>query len=143
MSGSDFDTAVEQYHQAVDALITGDPSRHKLIWSRQPDVTLANPFGPPILGWSEVEKVMDRAASHLRNGEPNRSERISGHVGSDLAYIVEIERTKVKVGESDTLSPVSLRVTTIFRLEDGQWKVVHRHADPITSPQPIESIIEK
>jgi ketosteroid isomerase-like protein len=87
--------------------------------------------------------VTDRAASHLRDGEPNHFERISEQVGADLAYIVEIERTRVKVGGSGDMSPVSLRVTTIFRLEDGQWKVVHRHADPITSPQPIESIIEK
>lgn len=143
MSGSDFNTAVEQYHQAVNATITGDPSLQKLIWSTQTDVTLANPFGPPIRGWSEVEKVIARAASHLRDGEPNRFERISAHIATDMAYIVEIERTRVKVGESDALSPVSLRVTTIFRLEQGQWKVVHRHADPITSPQPVESIIEK
>jgi hypothetical protein len=26
--------------------------------------------------------------------------------------------------------------------EDGTWKVVHRHADPITTAQPIESILQ-
>jgi hypothetical protein len=26
---------------------------------------------------------------------------------------------------------------------DGIWKVVHRHADPITTVQPAESIIQK
>jgi ketosteroid isomerase-like protein len=143
MSGSDFDAAVEQYHQAVNAIVKGDSSPQKLIWSRQADVTLANPFGPPIRGWSEVEMVIDRAASRLKDGESSRFERISGHLGTDMAYIVEIERTRVKVGQSDELAPVSLRVTTIFRLEDGQWKVAHRHADPITSPRPVESIIEK
>jgi len=143
MSESNFDAAVVHYHQAVDAIIKGDSSPQKQVWSGQSDVTLANPFGPPIRGWSEVEKVIGRAASHLRGGEPNRFERISGHVGTDMAYIVEIERTRVKVGQSDELSPVSLRVTTIFRLEEGQWKVVHRHADPITSPQPVESIIDQ
>ena len=143
MTGSDFDAAVVHYHQAVDAIIKGDSSPQKQVWSGQSDVTLANPFGPPIRGWSEVEKVIGRAASHLRGGEPNRFERISGHVGTDMAYIVEIERTRVRVGQSDELSPVSLRVTTIFRLEEGQWKVVHRHADPITSPQPVESIIDQ
>jgi ketosteroid isomerase-like protein len=85
---------------------------------------------------------MDRASSQLRDGEPTRFERISGHTGTDLAYIVEIERTRAKVGGSDEASPVSLRVTTIFRLEDGKWRILHRHADPITSARAIETIIQ-
>jgi hypothetical protein len=31
----------------------------------------------------------------------------------------------------------------IFRPEDGTWKVVHRHADPITTLQPAESVIQE
>ena len=49
----------------------------------------------------------------------------------------------MKVGGIDELSAVSLRATTIFRREDGLWKVLHRHADPITTPRPIESIIQE
>lgn len=142
MSGSDLDLIVEQYHRALDAVVRGDPASMKKLFSRRDDVTLANPIGPPVRGWSEVEKTMERAVSQLREGEPNRFERISGHAGTDLAYMVEIERTRMKVGGSEEASPVSLRVTTIFRLEDGLWKVLHRHADPITSPRPIESILQ-
>jgi ketosteroid isomerase-like protein len=142
MPESDLDLLVGQYHQALDAFVRGDPEPQKKLFSRQEDVTLANPLGPPAKGWAEVEKTMERAASLLREGEPCRFERISGYTGTDLAYMVEIERTRAQAGVSGDVSSISLRVTTIFRLEDGGWKVLHRHADPITSPRPIESVIQ-
>jgi ketosteroid isomerase-like protein len=142
MSASDLDLIVEHYHRALDAFVRGDPAPQKKLFSRRDDVTLANPLGPPARGWSEVEKTMERAVSQLREGERTRFERISGEAGADLAYILEIERTRAKIGGSEEVSPISLRVTTIFRLEDGQWKVLHRHADPITSPRLIESIVQ-
>jgi ketosteroid isomerase-like protein len=40
--------------------------------------------------------------------------------------------------------PIALRATMILRPEeDGEWKVVHLHEDPITSPQPAESVIQE
>jgi ketosteroid isomerase-like protein len=48
-----------------------------------------------------------------------------------------------KVAESEEITPYTLRATMIFRPEDGVWKVVHRHADPITTPQPAESVIRE
>jgi ketosteroid isomerase-like protein len=142
MSESNFDLAVEQYHAALDEVGRGNPAPMKKLLSRRDDVTLANPLGPPVRGWSEVEQTMDRAISQLSGGEPNQFERISGQAGTDLAYLVEIERNRMKLGGSDAMSSVSLRVTTVFRLEDGQWKVIHRHADSITSARPIESIAQ-
>ena len=54
-----------------------------------------------------------------------------------------IERVKAKMGGSGDVTPFALRVTMIFRPEDGEWKIVHRHADPITTPQPAESVIKE
>jgi ketosteroid isomerase-like protein len=48
-----------------------------------------------------------------------------------------------KVGDSDDLRRITLRVTMIYRREDNGWKIVLRKADPIMTPQPIDSIIEK
>lgn len=66
-----------------------------------------------------------------------------GTVTPDLAYIVEVERLKSKVGGREDVVPVNLRVTSIFRREDGRWRLVHRHADPITTVQPAESVLQK
>jgi hypothetical protein len=49
----------------------------------------------------------------------------------------------VKVAGAEEHSPSSLRVTTIFRREDGDWKIAHRHADPISEAQSPESLIQR
>jgi ketosteroid isomerase-like protein len=138
----DLAQTIEEYHRALDAFVTGEPETKKL-FSRRDDVTLANPLGPPVRGWSQVEKVMDHAVAQLREGEPIRFERISEYATDDLAYTVWIERSRMKVGGADEMVPTALRVTTIFRLEDGECRIVHRHADPITGPQPVQSVVER
>jgi ketosteroid isomerase-like protein len=61
-------------------------------------------------------------------------ERIAGGGTPDFAFIVEVERFRARLGESGEMVSGALRVTTIFRPEDGTWKVVHRHADSMGDP---------
>jgi ketosteroid isomerase-like protein len=89
-----------------------------------------------------VERLR-RAVSQLSDGEVLGLEVISGYSSGDLAYIVELERFRVKVGGAREPAPSSLRVTTVFRREEDGWKVLHRHADPITTPRPVESLIRE
>jgi ketosteroid isomerase-like protein len=137
------DELIEQYHQALDEFLKGNPEPLKMMYSHREDVTLANPFGPPVRGWDEVAKVTEHAASQVRDGELVSAEIVAKHVTAELAYVVEIERPKAKIGGSEDITPFALRVTMIFRPEDGEWKIVHRHADPITTPQPAESVIQE
>jgi ketosteroid isomerase-like protein len=139
----DLAQVIEEDHRALDAIVRGDAEPKKKLFSRRDDVTLANPLGPPARGWSQVEATLDRAVAQLRDGEPHRFERIAEFATADLAYIVEIERTQAKLGGSDEVAPFSLRATTIYRREDGEWRIAHRHADPITAPRPIESLAEQ
>ena len=139
----DFDQVIEPYHLALDKIINGDPDGYKQLYSHREDVTLANPFGPPARGWEQVGATLERAASQFRDGEVVGIEPLAKYVTSELAYIVEIERYQTKLGGGEDLSPVALRVTTLFRPEDGTWKVMHRHADPITTAQPAESVIQQ
>ena len=140
---SDLEEVLEQYHRSVDAFLNGDPSPQERLWSRADDVTLANPFGPPARGWTDVSNTLRRAVSQLSDGEVLGRERISGYSSDELAYTLEIERSKVKVGGAREPALSSLRATTIFRREEDGWRIVHRHADPITTPRPIESVVEE
>jgi ketosteroid isomerase-like protein len=142
-TADDFDEVLEQYHLALDEIVKGSPDGYKRVYSHQDDVTLANPFGPPARGWDEVAKTLERAASQFRDGEATGFENVAKYITPDLAYTVEIERCQTKVEGREDVTPIALRVTTIFRPEDGAWKVVHRHADPITTAQPAESVIQK
>src|SRR5215212_9134687 len=139
----DLDKVIEQYHLALGEFMKGNPEPVKQIFSHQEDVTLANPLGPRVRGWEQVDETIDRAASNFRDGEIEGFEIVAKYVNPELAYIVEIERTKAKVGEREDVVPSALRATMIFRPEEGTWKVVHRHADPITTAQPAESVIQK
>ncbi len=83
---------------------------------------------------------MDRAATNFRDGEAIGFERISDYATADLAYTVEIEHFRSKLGGADPITGFSLRVTTVFRREAEDWKIVHRHADPITTSRSTESL---
>ena len=137
----DFDQVVEQYHLALGEFFKGSPEAAKKIFSHREDATLANPFGPLVRGWEQVAEAMDRAASNYRDGEVS-VETAAKYVTSELAYTVKMERCQAKVGGREDVAPLALRVTMIFRPEEGTWKVVHRHADPISAAQPAESVLQ-
>ena len=139
----DFDEVVEQYHLALDEFLKGNPEPVQKLFSHREDVSLANPYGPPVRGWEQVAETMEHAASLRRDGEATGFEIVAKYVTPELAYVVWVERLKAKVGAREEITPYSLRATMIFRPEDGVWKVVHRHADPITTPQPAESVLQE
>jgi ketosteroid isomerase-like protein len=139
----DVDRLIERFHLAQEEFVKGDPEPTQELFSHREDVTLANPLGPPARGGDEVSKTIEDAASTIRDGETPRYETISKLVTPELAYVVWIERQKAKMGGSGDVTPFALRVTMIFRPEDGDWKIVHRHADPITTRRPAESVIQE
>ena len=89
---------LDEYHRAGLEITNGNPDVYKGLYSRRDDVTLANPFGPPARGWSEVSARLDGAADHYREGEVVGFENIVTVTGSDLAYTVEIESYRARSG---------------------------------------------
>ncbi len=139
----DVDELIEQFNLAQGEFVKGNAEPMTKLFSHREDVTLNNPLSPPAHGWKQVASTMERAASQFRDGEIVGYEIIEKHATPEFAYVVRVERARAKVGGSEDVAPISLRVTMIFRPEDGEWKVVHRHADPITTTQAAESVIQE
>jgi ketosteroid isomerase-like protein len=139
----DLDRVLERYHLALGEIVNGDPEPLKQMYSHRDEVSLANPFFPPVSGWDKAARNIERAASRYRDGEIVGFEPVAKYITSELACVMEVERYRAKVGGREDISPMALRVTSILRPEEGTWKVVHRHADPITTPRPAESVIQE
>ena len=60
----------------------------------------------------------------------------------DLELFQHNTTVGMSVGASEELTPIAIRATTVFRRENGTWKVTHRHGDPITSMRPAESVLQ-
>jgi ketosteroid isomerase-like protein len=141
MKTNDLDSAIEHSHAALGAILIGDPTGYQALYSDADDVTLGNPFGAYASGRQNVAATLAGAASHYRDGEVTGIDLIAKHVTDSLACIVEVERARAKVGGGEELVSLALRATSVFRFEHGAWKLVHRHADPITAARSAASVI--
>jgi hypothetical protein len=70
-------------------------------------------------------------------------EEVARVEGSDIAYVFEIRRLEAKTTATCREAIVVLRVTRIFRLEEGRWNLVHRQADPLVGARPLERSIQE
>jgi ketosteroid isomerase-like protein len=124
------------------ALHDGDPQPRLAMWSTKDPVTL---FGAAMSGrgWDEVSGIFRSIASRWSDCTDQRVDIVAAGVSGDLAYTVGFERTSVSV-DGVPVEPYTLRVTHIYRREDGEWKIVHRHGDapPVDQSLPGEASTE-
>jgi ketosteroid isomerase-like protein len=142
MPPASFAEAVERNHRAIEAFMAGDTQPWKDLFAHRDDVTLANPFGGIAVGWEEVSQRLERAASYYSDGEVVGVEAISEVASADLGYTVEIEQVRGRVAGAADPATIALRVSSVYRLEEGAWWLVHRHADPRVKVVAPESILE-
>ena len=111
---------------AEHAIKNGNVAPRLALWTRDEPVTV---FGAGMngFGWAEIEPLFNTVASWFSDSEDFEFELIAAGTSGDLAYTVGYERNRVKVDGVPTT--YSLRVTHVYRRENGQWRIVHRHGD--------------
>lgn len=125
--------AVATFHGALNRLFTGDAAPMKAIWSHAGDVTYMGPTGTKQVGWSQVEPHWDKQAAKKLGGEVDA---VDVHVTASPQLGVAVYYEKGENIIDGQVQPVSIRATTTFRKENGQWKVIGHHTDTLAYLQP-------
>ena len=122
---------------AEKALHNGDVTPRLEMWSANDPVTLFGAYGVAKSGWGEVSDTFRWVASRFSNLAEYDFELVAAGTSGDLAYTVGYERHSASI-EGGPVKPHTLRVTHVYRRENGEWKVVHRHGDEV----PVRDIPE-
>lgn len=125
-------TTIDRAAAAGAQFVTGDAAGYAALLSAGDDLTIFGAFGAGVSGHDAMVERMHWAAARFTGGEMTYEPMAAGSSG-DLGYAVGVERGRVTVTGADGPQEMVLRVTQVFRREDGEWKLVHRHADPLTS----------
>jgi ketosteroid isomerase-like protein len=120
--------ALERQDVAVTAMLNGDPGPTIDFWADSDDVTLFGAWGPIEKGHKSVTDTMRWVGSRFTGADAVDIENTVVASSGDLAYTVGFERSHVSVDGGPMRDGV-LRVTHIYRRIDGEWKLMHRHAD--------------
>jgi ketosteroid isomerase-like protein len=132
-------TTLARQIKAETAIHNGDPASRLEMWSTRDPVTLFGAWGPCKSGTDEVTRISRWVASWFSNCSAYRFELVAAGVSGDLAYMVGYEHSSASV-DGEPAGPRTLRVTHVYRRENGEWKIVHRHGDrlPVDQSPPVE-----
>jgi ketosteroid isomerase-like protein len=128
-----FGEFMERRLAASTAFVNGDIDPLDQISTHTSPATIFGPGGDAVQGADEVNAANADGASRFEPGGTNGFEVMHQGADEDLAYWVGIQHSVVRMQGQDEPIPMDLRVTEIFRQEQGTWMLVHRHADRLSS----------
>ena len=115
-------------YEAELALHNGDAAGRRAIWSRNEPVSVLGAWRNAH-GRQELEELFESLAESFSDCTSYRFELQAYDVFGDMAYTAGLEHTSASIdGEPRTYT---LRATQVYRREDGDWKVAHRHGDTV------------
>ena len=115
---------IQKLEEASTRFQNGDYAGMSDFYADSEDITLLGALGGIARGRRVVETILKGAAARLTRGGDARYTVVAMDVEGDMAYMVGIESI-----EPAAEGLGKLRVTNVFRRFDGEWRLLHRHAD--------------
>lgn len=93
-------------------------------WAQTENIAMDNPLGGIKRGWDEIKAVYER----IFNGPARVYVEFYDytiHETGEMFYAIGREWGEFRNG--DTIVPLAIRTTRIFRMIEGRWQQVHHH----------------
>ena len=119
--------AYPRHQVSADALHSGDPQPFLDVWSEREKTTLFPPEAMAGQGSDAIGSIVRSVATRMSGGTPLALEIVNATVSGDLAFFCGWERCEVAT-DGGAPEPSVMRVTQIYRCEDHEWRLLHRHA---------------
>jgi ketosteroid isomerase-like protein len=139
-----FADVVARLYAAMADVANGDVAAIRALYAHSDDATSFYGWGGYEKGWAAVDERWSWAGRQFKGGTV-RHENVTTVVTPELAYTTDMETFDVQMDGMEGPTRWSNRATHIFRLEDGQWRLLHRHANrledqykPSTRLQPAD-----
>jgi ketosteroid isomerase-like protein len=125
----DFEAFLKRRQEIASAYVRGDGAPLAAIVTELDPATFYGPSGAWETGAKAVAESYARGAKTFGESSSTRLEILQSGASGKLAFWTGLQHASV-ADEKDRKTEMILRVTEVFRLEDGDFKLVHRHADP-------------
>lgn len=120
---------IQRTGEAASAYMGGDTGRYLELTHHARGFTLMAPLGGAPARYEDRAENVKASAGYFKNGE-SKLEAVEAHAWGDTVVLAMIERQHGEVGGLPDRD-CSLRVTHVYRRDGSEWRLVHRHADPL------------
>ena len=128
-SDDEFEAFVERSRRALSRQVAGHTEAFQALWSHSDDVILMGALGGDAIGWADVSASLSWASAHLDYSRSWRADNLLIAVDDHLGFTLDVEHMSREV--NGEVQERSLRASQGYRYEDGEWKIVFRHGDPM------------
>lgn len=136
-TGKEIAGLVQRSADSNAALMRGDIGKYRALITLTDDFTLMSPFGgTPTHGSDMTDERWEAMGRFFKNGTLEQ-ELVQAYGSADMVVLAVIERARVEVGGLPA-QDWPLRVTLVYRREGAEWRLAHRHADPLVSGISLE-----
>jgi NAD(P)H-dependent FMN reductase/ketosteroid isomerase-like protein len=124
-----FGEFLQQRGEIARDYASGESASLEKIVARHDPATFFSPGGDTEQGAAEIAASYRKGAGMFSGPGESRLEIMQSHASGGLAFWTGLQRAEVRMEPKHEKTPMTLRITEVFRFEDGGWKLAHRHAD--------------